>query len=154
MYGNPMYSNQMYQQDLQNMRDRIDRQLNQMQSPNTQQTPITQNFQLAPTKGADSIRYVKDVEDVKKELVFADSLFVDRDFKNMWMKDAKGDIRSFEITEVLQKDEKDLEIENLKNQIDELKGMINDAKYATSDVDGTTSVKKSKNVSDDKSSKK
>lgn len=154
MYGNPMYSNQMYQQDLQNMRDRIDRQLNQMQSPNTQQTPITQNFQLAPTKGSDSIRYVKDVEDVKKELVFADSLFVDRDFKNMWMKDAKGDIRSFEITEVLQKDEKDLEIENLKNQINELKGMINDAKYATSDVDGTTSVKKSKNVSDDKSSEK
>lgn len=44
-----------YMQDLQNMRDRIDRQMAQMQTAQAQQpVPITQNFQLATsniTKG-------------------------------------------------------------------------------------------------------
>lgn len=152
MYGNPMYSNQMYQQDLQNMRDRIDRQLNQMQPQTNQQTPITQNFQLAPTKSSDSIRYVNGVEDVEKELVFGDSLFVNKNFTNMWLKNAKGEIRDFEITEIFKKDEKDLEIEQLKAQVNELKGMINDAKYASSNDNGATTSKKSKTSKSDKSS--
>ena len=152
MYGNP-YNNQMYMQDLQGLRDRIDRQL-QMANQNQPQTPpITQNFQLAtPSKNGEAIKYVESIEDVKKELVFMDSLFVSKDMKKMWLKDAKGDIRLFNIEEVLQKDEKDVEIEKLRSELKELKGMIKNAKHATSNDDGSTSIKESKNVSDDNTS--
>lgn len=151
MYGNPIYNSQMYQQDLQNMRDRIDKQLNQMQIPNNQQTPITQNFQLAPfSKNGTDIKYVQNIEDVKKELVFNDSIFVDKDFNNMWLKNTKGEIRIFSIIEVEQKDEKDIEIENLKYQIKELKGMIENDKYVNANVDESIASEKSSSISDNK----
>ena len=63
-----------------------------------------------------------------------------------------GDIRAFNIEEIIKKDEKDLEIEKLKDEINELKGMIKDAKHVASNDDGTTTVKKSKNVSNDNTS--
>lgn len=152
MYGNP-YNNQMYMQDLQGLRDRIDRQMQIVNQGPPQTTPITQNFQLAtPSKNGDGIKYVENVDDVKKELVFMDSLFVSKDMKKMWLKDAKGDIRTFNIEEIIKKDEKDLEIEKLKDEINELKGMIKDAKHVASNDDGTTTVKKSKNVSNDNTS--
>lgn len=149
MYGNP-YNNQMYMQDLQGLRDRIDRQIQIANQGPPQSAPITQNFQLAtPSKNTEGIKYAESIEDVKKELVFMDSLFVNKDFNKMWMKNTKGDIKIYELKEIVQKDKKDMEIEKLKEQVRELKGMIKDAKRVTSDDDGTTSNKKSKNVSDD-----
>lgn len=41
MYGNP-YNNQMYMQDLQGLRDRIDRQMQIVNQGPPQTTPITQ----------------------------------------------------------------------------------------------------------------
>lgn len=64
----PNYNNQFYMQDLQGMRDRIDRQLQQMQQiSQPQQTPITQNFQLAPSQNNSSIKYAENLDDVKKD---------------------------------------------------------------------------------------
>lgn len=148
------YNQQLFQQDLLNMRDRIDRSLNQIQNPNSQQTPITQNFQLAPNQGGIGVKYVNSIEDVKKELVFADTVFLDKEYANMWIKNAKGEIRTFSIIEIIAKDEKDLEIENLKSQIEELKGMMLNAKHDDANVNESTTSKKSSNVSNDKSSKK
>lgn len=148
------YNQQLFQQDLLNMRDRIDRNLNQIQNPNSQQTPITQNFQLAPNQGGIGVKYVNNIEDVKKELVFADTVFLDKEYANMWIKNAKGEIRTFSIIEIIAKDEKDLEIENLKSQIEELKGMMLNAKHDDANVNESITSKKSSNVSNDKSSKK
>ena len=125
MYGNP-YNNQMYMQDLQGLRDRIDRQMQIANQGTPQTAPITQNFQLAtPSKNMEGIKYVESTEDVKKELVFMDSLFVNKDFNKMWMKNTKGDIKIYELKEVVQKDKKDIEIEKLKDQVYPLSLFLN-----------------------------
>ena len=80
-----------YMQDLQNMRDRIDRQIAQMQTAQAQQpVPITQNFQLATnniTKGDFDGYYAKNVDEVKNKFVIADTLFVNDEMNIMWKKD-------------------------------------------------------------------
>lgn len=66
MYGNPYYNQQAYQQDLMNMRDRLDKQIQQAQMP-MQQPPITQNFQLAPNQNQNTIKYANTIDDVKNK---------------------------------------------------------------------------------------
>jgi hypothetical protein len=120
----PNYNNQFYMQDLQNMRDRIDKQMQQMQltTQPQQQTPITQNFQLAPNQSnSSSIKYAEAIDDVKNELVFGDTLFINKAYTTMWLKNARGEIKTYEVKEVVVLDEKDAQIENLKAQIEELK---------------------------------
>lgn len=125
----PNYNTPYYMQDLQSMRDRIDKQLQQMQQINQpQQTPITQNFQLAPSQNS-SIKYAETIDDVKKDLVFGDTLFVNKDYTYMWMKNARGDIKTYEVKEIVILDEKDTQIKNLTAQIEELKKELNN--YAT-----------------------
>lgn len=117
----PNYNTPYYMQDLQSMRDRIDKQLQQMQQINQpQQTPITQNFQLAPSQNS-SIKYAETIDDVKKDLVFGDTLFVNKDYTYMWLKNARGDIKTYEVKEIVILDEKDTQIKNLTAQIEELK---------------------------------
>ena len=117
-------------QDLQGMRDRIDRQLQQMQQFNQpQQTPITQNFQLAPTQNG-SIKYAETIDDVKKELVLSDTIFVNKQYTTMWLKNTRGDVKTYEVKEIIVLDEKDAQIQNLTSQIEELKKELNN--YATS----------------------
>lgn len=121
----PNYSTPYYMQDLQSMRDRIDKQLQQMQQINQpQQTPITQNFQLAPSQNS-SIKYAETIDDVKKDLVFGDTLFVNKDYTYMWLKNARGDVKTYEVKEIVILDEKDTQIKNLTAQIEELKKELN-----------------------------
>ena len=77
-------NNQYYMNDLQSMRDRIDRQIAQLQQQpmQTQQpTPITQNFQLAPNNGLNGNKsdldgfLVNDIQEVKNKIVFNDIFF-------------------------------------------------------------------------------
>ena len=42
----------------------------------------------------------------------------------MWFKKANGEIKPYELNEIIPKDNKDLQIEYLQTQIEELKGMI------------------------------
>lgn len=142
----PNYNNQFYMQDLQGMRDRIDRQLQQMQQiSQPQQTPITQNFQLAPTQNNSSIKYAESLDDVKKELVLGDTLFINKSFTTMWLKNARGETKTYEVKEIVVLDEKDAQIENLKAQIEELKKemMINAGNANQNVVGKTTSTKSS-----------
>ena len=118
----PAYNNQFYMQDLQNTRDRIDRQLQQMQQQGPQQpAPITQNFQIAPTQGVNGIKYANSKDEVARELVFGDTIFVNKDYTTMWLKNARGETKEYGLVEVIELDPKDAEIENLKAQIEELK---------------------------------
>lgn len=159
MYGNPYFNQQAYQQDLINMRDRLDKQIQQAQAQqmnNNQPPAINQTFQLSPNQG-NHIKYAETEEDVSKELVFADTLFVNRAYSKMWLKNASGEIKEYELKEVIKKDEKDLQIASLMAKIEELeKEMKNNERTSNDDanVNVTTSNKKPTNGSNDKSSKK
>lgn len=126
----PNYNSQYYMQDLQGMRDRIDKQLMQMQQVSQpQQIPITQNFQLAPSQNGSSIKYVENIDDVRRELVFGDTLFVNKSYSTMWLKNARGEVKTYELKEVVIIDERDAQIKNLTSQIEELKKEL--SSYAT-----------------------
>lgn len=153
--------NQFYMQDLQAMRDRIDRQLAQMQQPmqiqSQQPTPITQNFQLAPNNSNKSDLdgfFVRSIDDVKNKLVFNDSIFVDNDFKMLWKKDVAGNVKTFTLQEVVELDEKDKQILSLQKQIEEMRELITNGKSNNADDVKPITDEKSTNVPSNKPSKK
>lgn len=123
MYNNP-YINQ-YAMNQQNITDRIDSQiaqLNQMreQIRTNQQPAINQTFQLAPTNNH-TMRYAETIDEVIKEPVYTDTPFFSKDMSVVWIKNNKGEVKSYELNEIIHKDEKDLQIEFLQAQINELK---------------------------------
>ena len=128
-FYNPYMVQGNYVTELQNMRDRIDNQIQQVQhqQQNMQQPSINQTFQLVPNNIPTNFKLVNGLEDVKKEIVLVDTYFMTKDNSQMWIKNPKGELRTFEIQEIIAKDEKDLLIENLQKQIDELKGGTNNA---------------------------
>ena len=148
MFNNPYLTNV-------NLNDRIDSEierLKQMKAQVQQPAPITQNFQLAPTSG---IKYANTLEEVKKEMVYMDTPFFSKDFSIMWLKNAKGETRIYELKEIVEKDEKDLKIEFLQAQINDLKKGIEKNEQSNSKyVDATIENEKSSNVSVYKSSPK
>lgn len=133
----PNYYNNNYNQ--QSMNDRIDNQIAQLQQmkeqmKNSQQPAINQTFQLAPTNQS-SIRYANSLDEVSREMVYADTPFFSKDMSVLWVKNHKGDIKSYELKEIVPLDEKDMQIEYLKGQIEQLKGMINnDANVSNDDT--------------------
>jgi len=157
MYGNPYINNYGGNFNPQNTYNRIDEQIAQLQSmkeqiknsqptPQNQQPSINQTFQLAPN-GNGGIRYVNSIDDVNKETVFMDTPFFSKDLSVMWLKNSTGDIKAYELNEIVQKDEKDLQIEFLiaqqeeKNnridllqaQLDELKGRLDNEQFYSND---------------------
>lgn len=101
----------------------LEKMRNQMQQP--MQPPITQNFQLAPTR--DVIKYANSIDEVQRDMVIGDTPYFSKDMSVVWIKNTKGDIKTYELTEIIPKDDKDLKIEYLQAQIEELKkGMIKD----------------------------
>jgi hypothetical protein len=154
----PTYANnsQFYMQNLQDMRDRIDSQIRNYQQNQTQQPvtqPITQNFQLAPnpTNNELEAKYVDNIETVKNTFVIKTGIFLNKDFSTLWIKDVTGKIRTFATEEIIEMDEKDKEIYQLKKQIEEMKGMIeNDNKSDNTNVDDEITKTKSSRVSSSK----
>lgn len=146
------YNTNFYLQDLQNMRDRIDRTIqqyhqNQIQQPQVQ-PPITQNFQLAPTQlGELEARYANNIEEVKNTFVIKTGIFITKDFSTIWIKDTTGNIKTYKTEEIIELDEKDKTIALLQKQIDELKGVMMNATNANTNVDDSTTTKKSTRVS-------
>jgi len=146
--------------------DRINNQIaelekmrNQLQQPIQPPTNFTQNFQLAPTN-RDVIKYANSIDEVQRDMVIGDTPYFSKDMSVVWLKNTKGDIKTYELNEIVPKDEKDLIIEDLQAQINELKGMVkneynvanNDEQYdetSTTENDGSigTTVKESKPTS-------
>ena len=121
MYGN---SNQYYMQNLQDMRNRIDKQMQDIQQAQNQQqaqmpTNLTQNFQLAPTQNQSEFdgKYANDISEVKNTLVLKNTFFVNKDMNRMWLKSVSGEVKTFELTEIVDLDPKDKEIAELKHQV-------------------------------------
>ena len=135
----PYYpNNQFYMQnmqDLQNMREKIDRQMqqmqqlnqNQMQQQQQQPVPITQNFQLAPNPVNNELesKYANNIDEVRNTFVMKTGVFLNKDFTSMWVKTTDGNIKTYELNEVIQQDPKDVEINNLKQEIQRMREMIN-----------------------------
>ena len=167
MNGNFYNTNPYYQaptrQDNLNMIDEQISRLNQMKSQLTQQQPtqqhqpsINQTFQLAPTS-QNTMRYVNTMDDVAKEMVFGDTPFFSKDMSVMWLKNAKNEIKTYELNEIVPKDEKDLMIENLKIQLDEMnkviKEMKDNAKPITTNDDESVKSEESPSVPVSRTSK-
>lgn len=143
-------NNQFYMQDLQNMKDRIDSQMRQLQNQQPIQQPqIHQNFQLAPQNNNNELesKYADNFDEVKNTFVMKTGIFTKRDFSTIWIKDVTGNIRTFKTEEVVELDEKDREILDLQKQINELKGELENAKSINTDTIRTVESKKSTRTS-------
>lgn len=153
MFNNPYYNPQ-------SAVDRINSQIAELEKlkgqipQQPQPTNLTQNFQLAPNNNS-VIRYASSIDEIKKDFVIGDTPYFSKDMSVVWVKSTSGDIKSYELKEIVKKDEKDLQIEFLQAQIEELrKGMVKDAGANNTNVDGSVENEKSTNVQDDKSSKR
>lgn len=109
--------------------DRINNQIAELEKmkqqipnqPIPQPTNLTQNFQIAPTNH-EVIRYANSMDEVQRDMVIGDTPYFSKDMSVVWVKNTKGEIKTYELNEIIPKDEKDLQIELLQAQIEELKG--------------------------------
>ena len=105
----------------------------QMQKPiQPQPTNLTQNFQLAPTN-REIIKYATTIDEVQRDMVIGDTPYFSTDMSVVWIKNTKGEIRTYELNEIKPMDEKDIQIQYLQEQIEELKGMVKNEPNATND---------------------
>ena len=72
----------------------------------------------------------------------------------LWVKNVKGEIKSYELSEIVKKDEKDIQIELLQAQINEMKGMIKNARSDNEYVNVAVESEESADVSTPKPSSK
>ena len=140
MFNNPYNYNQQSNVDRINSQIAELEKLKQSLPQNPLPTNLTQNFQLAPTN--QTMKYANSLEDVKKEIVVSDTPYFSKDLSIVWIKNTKGEVKAYELKEIVQKDEKDLMIENLQLQVNELtksiKEMIQNAKPTSSNDDEPT----------------
>ena len=137
MYQAPYYNN------AQNATERIDSQIAELQKMKAQiqqmghsapatQPSINQTFQLVPNSQT-SMRYANSIDDVNKEMVYSDTPFFSKDLSVLWVKNIKGEVKAYELKEIVQKDEKDLIIESLQMQIQELRKGVEEIAKSTNE---------------------
>lgn len=155
MFNNPYmnsYNPQMTIDKINEQMNELNRMKQQLQQPQ-QPTNLTQNFQIAPTN-REVIRYASSMEEVQRDMVIGDTPFFSKDMSVVWIKNAKGEIKTYELNEIIAKDDKDIQIELLQAQINEMKGMINNAKSNGEFANEPVKNEKSTDVQYDKSSTK
>lgn len=139
MYSNS-YMNPYNSYNQQSLSERIDNQISQLQQMKeqmkNQQPAINQTFQLAPTHN--TMRYANTIDDVNKEVVYSDTPFFSKDMSVLWVKNTKNEIKTYELSEIIPKDSKDMQIEYLQEQIRELKGMIKNDEHVTNGTNGVS----------------
>lgn len=159
-YFNPMYAQQpnlerinRQIEDLQNLKNQMQ---NPMQIPNSTTPAINQTFQLANTNNMNDFdgKYANSIDEVKNTLALKNMLFVNKEMNTLWFKDISGNIKSYTLTEIVELDEKDKKIIELEKEIENMKGMILNAKSDSINVNESVTKPKSTDVSNDKSSKK
>ena len=130
--------------------DRINNQIAELEKMKSQIPPaiqqptnLTQNFQIA-SNSSNTIRYADSIEEVKKDLVVGDTPFFSQDMSVVWIKNTQGNIRTFSLEEIIEKDAKDIQIEMLLARINELEEKNNEssAKY----IDESTKDEKSSSI--------
>jgi len=123
MYNNPYlntYNPQVSIDKLNEQINNLEKMKAQIQQPVQQPTNLTQNFQLAPTN-RDVIRYANSIDEVQRDMVIGETPYFSKDMSVVWIKNTKGEIKTYELSEVVLQDEKDIKINFLMSQIEELK---------------------------------
>ena len=117
---NSMYSNYNAQANIDRINNQI-MELEKLKQQIPQQIPqgITQNFQLAP--GFSGLKYANSYDEVQKDITLIDTPYFSHDMSILWLKTANGEIKIYELNEIVQKDEKDMRIDYLMAQIEQLK---------------------------------
>ena len=156
MYNSPYFNTYNPQANI----DRINNQIAELEklksqipqvSIPTQQPPnLTQNFQLASTNN-NIMRYADNIDEVKKNIVITETPFFSKDMSVMWLKNTNGDIKSYTLAEIIEKDEKDIMIESLQLKLNEMEEKIRNAESDNNNVDEPIKDKKFSNVSNVKS---
>jgi hypothetical protein len=148
-----------YLKYLEKEKERVEKSKEQYMSRYQQPTVINQTFQSSPN-GVAGLKHINSIEDVEKELTVVETAFVKNNYTQLFIKNAKGEIRTFDMFEVIPKDEKDEIIEQLRSENNKLKGMIkNESTNATNDeecdttIDKPTKTKTTSNVSVSRTSK-
>lgn len=145
-----------YLKYLEKEKERIEKSKEQYINRFQQQQPtLNQTIQVTPTPSQSiALKHVKGVEDVNSELVMFETPFVLDDYSTLFIKNAKGEVRTFVMEEIVPKDEKDKIIEQLRLENEELKGMIsNESTNSTDDeqsnatIDRSAKTKATSNVS-------
>jgi hypothetical protein len=117
--------------------DRINNQIAELEKMKSQippapmpQTPtnLTQNFQISPNTNTNGIKYANSIDDVERDIVVSDTPYFSKDLSIVWIKNTKGEIKAYEMNEIVQKDEKDLMIESLQYQLKEMNDVIKEMK--------------------------
>lgn len=156
MFNNPYmnsYNPQMTIDKINEQMNELNRMKQQLQQTN-QQPSINQTFQIAPTN-REVIRYASSMEEVQRDMVIGDTPYFSKDMSVVWIKNTKGDIKTYELTEIIAKDDKDILISNLQLQIEELRKEIKDnAKSNDDNANEPVKNEKPTNVQYDKSSAK
>jgi hypothetical protein len=140
------YNPQMTIDKINEQMNELNRMKQQLQQPAQQPTNLTQNFQIAPTN-REIIKYANNMEEVQRDMVIGDTPYFSKDMSVVWIKNTKGEIKTYELNEIIAKDDKDIQIELLQAQINEMKGMINNAKSNDEYVNESVKNEKSTNVS-------
>jgi hypothetical protein len=141
-----MYNTQPSVDRINNQIAELEKMREQVVQP-VQPTPnVTQNFQISPT--ATGMRYADNINEVQRDFVLGDTPYFSKDMSVLWVKNVKGEIKSYELKEIVQKDEKDLQIEFLQAQIEDLKRerVINNEQPINSNVNEPIENKKPTNV--------
>ena len=122
MYNNPYmpYSQQPTIDRINAQMAELEKMKEQLQKPIQQPTNLTQNFQLAPAS-RDVIKYANSMDEVQRDMVVGDTPYFSKDMSVVWIKNTKGEIKTYELNEIVAKDDRDLKIEYLQAQIYELK---------------------------------
>lgn len=138
---NPYNQNSI--QQMEQIRDQWDQKIqlaqqqqqNQMQQPQIQQQPsVTQNFQLAPATNSNSElegRYAENIDEVKNTFVMKTGIFATKDYSTIWVKDVSGNIKIFKTEEIIPKDEKDMQIQSLQEELNSMKVLMAQAMKQT-----------------------
>lgn len=145
-----------YLKYLEKEKERIEKSKEQYINRFQQQQPtLNQTIQVTPTPSQSiALKHVKGVEDVNSELVMFETPFVLDDYSTLFIKNTKGEVRTFVMEEIIPKDEKDKIIEQLRLENEELKGMISnestnatDGQQSNATIDKPTKTKATSNVS-------
>lgn len=151
-YGQTSQNQLAYEQSLKNIINQANGQLQQLQNQPQmpmQQPQIHQNFQLAPNLNTSELesKYANSIEEVKNTFVIKTGIFVNKELNTLWIKNTNGDIRTFELNEIIRTDPKDEEINNLRQELQRMKEMIaNESNVNNSDYDGANEGKKSARI--------
>ena len=145
MFNNPyIYNNQPTIDRINSQMAELEKIKQQLQQP-LQPTNLTQNFQLTPNR--EVIKYASTMDEVQRDMVVGDTPYFSKDMSVVWIKNTKGEIKTYELNEIIAKDSKDLMIDNLQLQIQELRKEIKNAKSDDESINEPIEDEKSTNVS-------